>query len=99
MGQNVSRSGALVAKQNAYCPAVALLTAFAGVAELIWDQAVAGSDPVAPTLKSPRVTRRDIGDRATDALGIHPGPIEAARASLPFGQHVARAPDPLHARL
>ena len=40
-----------------------------------------------------------IGCGATQAFAIHPGPIEAARASLPFGQHVAGVLDSAGARL
>ena len=40
---------------------------------------------------------RRVGYGAVEALGIHPGPIEAARASLPLGEHVAGGLDPLHA--
>jgi hypothetical protein len=45
------------------------------------------------------VTRRVIGDGATEALVIHPGSIEAAGASFPFGEHIAGTLDPLQARL
>src|SRR6202030_3803710 len=38
---------------------------------------------------APCVTRRVIGDGAAEALGIHPRPIEAAGASLPFGEDIA----------
>src|SRR5260370_20430546 len=48
---------------------------------------------------APCVTRSVIGDGATEALGIHPRPIEAAGASLPFGEHIAGTLDPLQARL
>jgi hypothetical protein len=44
-----------------------------------------------------RVTRRVIGDGATEALGIHTRPIETAGTSLPFGEHIAGALNPLQA--
>lgn len=46
-----------------------------------------------------RFTRRCFRYRAAQTLGIHPRPIEAAGASLPFGEHIAAILDPLQARL
>jgi hypothetical protein len=44
-------------------------------------------------------TRRVIRYRAAQALVIHPGPIEAAGASFPFGEPVAGIPDAAGASL
>jgi hypothetical protein len=41
---------------------------------------------------------RVIRDRATQALAVHAGAIEAARAAFAFGEHFARRRDPVHAR-